>query len=146
MPEPTEVVEGTIPVFHRLAKILIDPGATHSFVSPTFMLGIDVKVERLPYDLEVRTPTGNQTLFANEVYENCDLWIGERKLVVDLISLVIKGYDVILGMDWLAHYHGQVDCRLKVIEFCIPGDATLKLDVPGMLSFTAFYTGIRARN
>nr|XP_027067024.1 uncharacterized protein LOC113692713 [Coffea arabica] len=43
VPEPSKVVEGTIPVFHRLTKILIDPGATHSFVSPTFMLGIDVK-------------------------------------------------------------------------------------------------------
>ncbi|XP_071924797.1 uncharacterized protein [Coffea arabica] len=60
--EPTKVVEGTIPVFHRLARILIDPGATHSFVNPAFMLGIDSKVERLPYDLEVRTPTGEATL------------------------------------------------------------------------------------
>ena len=57
--ELTEVVEGTIPVFYRLAKILIDPGATHSFVSPAFMLRINMKVERLPYDLEVRTPMGN---------------------------------------------------------------------------------------
>ncbi|XP_071914134.1 uncharacterized protein [Coffea arabica] len=62
VPEPTEVVEGTIPVFHRLARILIDPGATHSFVNPAFMLGIDLKVEKLPYDLEVRTPTGKATL------------------------------------------------------------------------------------
>ncbi|XP_027158421.1 uncharacterized protein LOC113760045 [Coffea eugenioides] len=38
VPEPTKVVEGTIPVFHRLARILIDPGATHSFVNPAFML------------------------------------------------------------------------------------------------------------
>ena len=91
VPEPSEVVEDTIPVFHRLTKILIDPGTTHSFVSPTFMLGIDVKAERLPYDLEVRTPTGNQCLFANEVYRNYDIWVGERKLVVDLISLAIKG-------------------------------------------------------
>ena len=112
-----EVVEGTIPVFHRLAKILINPGATHSFVSPAFMLGIDMKVEveRLPYELEVRTPTGNQTLHVNEVYGNCDIWIGERKLVVDLIRLTIKGYDVILGMDWLAYYHAWVDCRIKVV-------------------------------
>ena len=58
-----------IPIFHHLTKILIDLGATHSFVSPTFILGIDVKVERLPYDLEVRTPTGNQFLLANEVYK-----------------------------------------------------------------------------
>nr|XP_027101649.1 uncharacterized protein LOC113722569 [Coffea arabica] len=145
VPEPMEVVKGTIHVFHHLAKILIDPGATHSFVSLTFMLGIDVKVERLPYDLEVRTPTGNQTLLANEVYKNCDLWIGERKLVVNLIRLAIKGYDVILGIDWLAHYHARVDCRLKVVEFYIPGEATLKLDMRGRLASSALISGIRAQ-
>ena len=71
------VVEGTIPIFHRSAKILIDPSATHSFVNPTFMCGIDVKAKRLPYDLEVRTPTGDQCLLANAVYRNCGVWIGE---------------------------------------------------------------------
>ncbi|XP_071913986.1 uncharacterized protein [Coffea arabica] len=114
--EPTKVVEDTIPVFHRL-----------------------------PYDLEVRTPTGSQILLANEVYRNCDIWEGERKLVVGLISLTIKGYDVILGMDWLAHYHARVDCRMKVVEFCIPGETTLKLDVRGMLASSALISGIRAR-
>ncbi|XP_071925875.1 uncharacterized protein [Coffea arabica] len=142
VPAPTEVVEGTIPVFHRLVRILIDPGATHSFVNPAFILGIDLKVERLPYDLEVRTPTGNQILLANEVYRNCDIWVDERKLVVDLISLAIKGYDVILGMD---HYHARVDCRMKVVEFCIPGEATLKLDVRGMIASSTLISGIRAR-
>ncbi|XP_071909706.1 uncharacterized protein [Coffea arabica] len=109
------------------------------------MLGIGMKVERLPYDLEVRTPTSNQVLLANEVYRNCDIWVGERKLVVDLISLVIKGYDVILGMDWLTHYHARVDCRMKVVEFCIPVEATLKLDVRGILASSALISRIRER-
>ena len=99
VPDSSEIVEGTIPVFHHLVKILIDPSATHSFVNPTFMCEIDMKAESLPYDLEVRTPTGDQYLLANEVYKNCEIWIGERKLVVDLISLVIKGYDVIIGRE-----------------------------------------------
>ncbi|XP_027071874.1 uncharacterized protein [Coffea arabica] len=131
VPEPSKVVE--------------DPGATHSFVTPAFMFGIDVKAERLPYDLEVKTPTGNQSLLANEVYRNCDIWVGEWKLVIDLISLTIKGYDVILEMDWLAHYHARVDCRMKVVEFCIPSEATLKLDVRGMLASSALISGIRVR-
>ena len=58
VPDATEVVEGTIPIFHRLTKILIDAGAIHSFVNPIFMSGIDVKPFKLPYDLEVRTPMG----------------------------------------------------------------------------------------
>nr|XP_027077046.1 uncharacterized protein LOC113700806 [Coffea arabica] len=110
IPDSTEVVEGTIPMFHRLVKVLIDPGATHYFVNPNFMSGIDVKPIKLPYDLEVRTPTGDQNLITNLVYKNCEIWVGERKLLADLMSLAIKGYDVILGMDWLTHYHTQLNC------------------------------------
>ena len=110
MPNPSEVIEGMIPFFHCLAKILINSGVTHSFVNSTFMCRINVKAERLPYDLEVRTPTDDQFLLANEVYRNYDIWGGERKLVVNLISLTIKGYDAIIGMDWLTHYHIRVDC------------------------------------
>ena len=51
IPDSTEVIEGTIHVFHRLAKVLIDPGATNSFVEPEFMSGVDVKSVKLPYDL-----------------------------------------------------------------------------------------------
>nr|XP_027101529.1 uncharacterized protein LOC113722417 [Coffea arabica] len=66
-------MEGTIPIFHCLAKILIDPGATHSFVSPAFMFGIDVKAERLPYDLEMKTPTGGRVLHTGEATLKLDV-------------------------------------------------------------------------
>nr|XP_027127768.1 uncharacterized protein LOC113743892 [Coffea arabica] len=129
VPDSSKVVEGTIPIFHRLARVLIDPGATHSFVNPTFMSRIDVKSVRLPFDLEVRTPMGNKNIITSLAYKNCEFWIGERKMLVDLISLDIKGYDVIIGMDFLAHHHAKLDCRAKVLELWIPGEATLKLDV-----------------
>ncbi|XP_071924798.1 uncharacterized protein [Coffea arabica] len=48
-------------------------------------------------------------------------------------------------MDWLAHYHARVDCRMKVVEFCIPREATLKLDVRGMIASSVLISGIRAR-
>ncbi|XP_071905605.1 uncharacterized protein [Coffea arabica] len=110
VPDSSEVVEGTLPIFHRLAKVLIDPGATHSFVNPSFMSGIDVQPVRLPFDLEVRTPMGNKNVITSLAYKNCEFWIGERKMLVDLISLDIKSYDVIIGMDFLGHYHAKLDC------------------------------------
>ena len=61
------------------------------------MYAIDVKAERLSYDLEVRTLTGDQYLLANEVYRNCEIWVGKCKLIVDFISLAIKGFDIIIG-------------------------------------------------
>ncbi|XP_027166680.1 uncharacterized protein LOC113766715 [Coffea eugenioides] len=145
IPEAIEVVEGTIPIFNHLARVFIDPGATHSFINPNFMSGIDLKLIKLPYDLEIKTPTGDQSLIANLVYRDCEVCVGERKLLADLISLAIKGYDVILGMDWLARYNVQLNCRTKIVELCIPGEATLKLDVRGKLASSALISGIRAR-
>ncbi|XP_027124343.1 uncharacterized protein LOC113769317 [Coffea eugenioides] len=145
VPDSSEVVEGTLPIFHRLAKVLIDPGATHSFVNPSFMSGIDVQPVKLPFDLEVRTPMGNKNVITSLAYKNCEFWIGERKMLVDLISLDIQGYDVIIGMDFLGHHHAKLDCRAKVVEFCIPGEATLRLDVKGRLASSAMISGIRAR-
>ncbi|XP_071905663.1 uncharacterized protein [Coffea arabica] len=145
VPDSSEVVEGTLLIFHRLAKVLINPSATHSFVNPTFMSGIDVKPVRLPFDLEVRTPMGNKNVITSLAYKNCEFWIGERKMLVDLISLGIRGYDVIIGMDFLGHHHAKLDYRAKVVEFCIPGEATLRLDVKGRLASSAMISGIRAR-
>ncbi|XP_071925131.1 transposon Tf2-1 polyprotein [Coffea arabica] len=145
VPDSSEVVEGTLPIFHRLAKVLIDPGATHSFVNPSFMSGIAVRPVKLPFDLEVRTPMGDKRIIASLAFKDCEFWIGERKMLVDLISLDIKGYDVIIGMDFLGQYHAKLDCRAKVVEFCIPGEATLRLDVKGRLASSAMISGIRAR-
>nr|XP_027086653.1 uncharacterized protein LOC113708392 [Coffea arabica] len=145
VPDSSEVVEGTLPIFHRLARVLIIPGATHSFVNPTFMSGIDVKPVRLPFDLEVRTPMGKKSIITSLVYKNYEFWIGEHKMLVDLVSLDIKGYDVIIGMDFLTHYHAKLYCRAKMVEFWIPGEVTLKLDVKGRLASSAMILGIRAR-
>ncbi|XP_071928044.1 uncharacterized protein [Coffea arabica] len=145
VPDSLEVVEGSLPIFHRLARVLIDPGATHSFVNPNFMSGIDLQPVRLPFDLEVRTPMDSKGIIASLAYKNCEFWVGECKMLVDLVSLDIKGYDVIIGMDFLTHYHAKLDCREKVVEFWIPGEATLKLDVKDMLASSAMISGVRAR-
>ncbi|XP_071912237.1 uncharacterized protein [Coffea arabica] len=109
------------------------------------MGGIDLKPINLPYDLEVKTPTGNQSLIANLVYRDCEIWVGERKLLADLIGLAIKWYDVILGMDWLTRYNAQINCKTKIVELCIQGEATLKLDVRDRLASSALISGIRVR-
>ncbi|XP_071940239.1 uncharacterized protein [Coffea arabica] len=143
--DPSAVIEGTLSLFRRTANVLIDPGATHSFVNPAFMAHIDVKAEKLPYDLEIKTPITNKSLLANMVYKESEVWVGEQKLLVDLIELALKGYDVILGMDWLAKYYAHLDCRTKTVDLHIPGEPTLHLDVRRKLTSATLISGIRAR-
>ena len=40
---------------------------------------------------------------------------------MDLISLEMKDFDVILGMDWLTKHHASIDCFRKRVVFAMPG-------------------------
>ncbi|XP_071905720.1 uncharacterized protein [Coffea arabica] len=88
---------------------------------------------------------GDQCLVTSKMYVNCEIWVGERQLLGNLISLAIKGYDVILDMDWLVRYDAQLDCKRKIVKFRIPGEATIKLDVRGSLASSVMVSGIRVR-
>ena len=109
------------------------------------MCEIDIKLAKLPYNLKVRTLTSDQCLITSTVYKNCEILIGKRKLLGDLISLAIKGYDVILGMDWLVEYDAQFDCKRKVMEFRISREAILRLDVRVRLASSVLISKIWVR-
>ena len=42
----------------------------------------------------------NQSLIANWMNINYEIWAGNCKLLIDLISLIIKGYDIIPGVNF----------------------------------------------
>ena len=92
------VVEGIILLYNSWARILFDPGATHSFIRTTYAIDLGLNFEKLEQALNVDLPTGEQ-LGTSQVCKGCVLRIGEHKLIVDLIALDLKGYDVIFGMD-----------------------------------------------
>ena len=48
------------------------------------------------------------------------LTIGSHVFPSDLITLESQGLDVILGMDWLSMYGGNIDCASKSIFLTTP--------------------------
>lgn len=54
------------------------------------------------------------------VCKSCVIVIDGHELVIDLILLDMKDFDVIIGMDWLASYHATVNCYMKEVVFRIP--------------------------
>nr|XP_027186773.1 uncharacterized protein LOC101514449 [Cicer arietinum] len=72
--------------------------------------------------LVVATPVGGN-LLAKSVYRSCDVTIDGKVLPVDLVVIDLIGFDVILGMDWLALHHATLDCHNKVVKFEIPGQS-----------------------
>ena len=124
----SEVVEGTLLVTGKPAKVLIDPGSMHSFIRPRLMKGTNLKLETLPYTVEVSTPTWKQTIESDKLFWECEIRIGEKIFLIDLISLGIHGYDVILGMDLLAKQYVYINCRTKEVSLCLPGEPILNLN------------------
>ena len=50
------------------------------------------------------------------IYRNHHLNVSARNLLVDLVKIEIQGFDVILGVDYLAKSQVTIDCRRKVIS------------------------------
>ena len=121
-----DMVEGKLLISGKLAKVLLDPGSTHSFVRPKFIQELGLNMEELPHWIEVSIPTGETKHMTDKIWKGCEVMISDRKCPADLISLSINGYDVILGMDWLSKYYVLIDCKTKNIKLCVPGEPVLE--------------------
>ena len=97
-----------------MGRILFDLGATHSFIRTTYVIDLGINFEKLKQTLNVDLPTGEQ-LGISQVCKGCVIRIGEHELIVDLIALDLKGYDVIFGMDLLSTFRAMMDCFRKQI-------------------------------
>ena len=121
-----DVVTGMILVFDCDAHILIDPGATHSFISMGFISNVNVESQSIDCSIVVSLPIGDSRL-AESVYMDSRVIIGGQKFMENLILLDIHDFDVILGMDWLSRHHATVDCYRKEVRLCIPGQTEVVL-------------------
>lgn len=48
---------------------------------------------------------------------HCSIIYNDRTFHANLVCLALKHLDVILGMDWLSHYHCLLDCSRKTVIF-----------------------------
>ena len=95
------IVKGTLSIFDDDARILIDPGATHSFISSEYVERVGMTPVPLGCGLEITTPTG-ESLLPSQMLKGSLFSIEGQIMEADLILIDLKGLDVILGMDWLA--------------------------------------------
>ena len=128
-----EVVEGTLSISGKPAKVLLDPDSTHSFIRPVFVRKLGLESKILPYVVKVSTPTGGRTLGTDKMCKDCEIVVHGRIFPANLISLPINGYNVILDMDWLAQYYVQINCKTKDVSFCVPGEPVLNLNFQRVL-------------
>jgi hypothetical protein len=108
------VVLGEFLVSSVLATVLFDSGASHSFISSSFVEKHNIPTVLLKLPLLTRTPGADI---------RCQLGCSRVRIILsgveflaDLVVLKSKGIDVILGMDWLSLHDGHIGCAAKVVN------------------------------
>lgn len=110
----TNVVAGTLPINSVNAKVLIDSGATRSFISQEFALKLRCATQPLDKVLIIEVANRDQ-IPVNEVCPKCEIEILGHCFLADLIPFKLGEFDVILGMDWLTTHDAQIDCKNKKV-------------------------------
>ncbi|XP_070025706.1 uncharacterized protein [Nicotiana sylvestris] len=138
-----DVVTGILSISSYDVYALIDPGFTLSYITPLVAGKFGIKLE-LVKPFEVSTPVGD-SMIAKQIYRGCIIVVHGRPTVADLIKLDMVEFDVIMGMDWLASCHANVDCRLKIVQFQFPGEPILEWKGNTALSRGRFICYLKAR-
>ena len=115
-----DVMTGTLSILGDDARVLINPWATHSFISREYVARVGTTPVPLSCSLEIATPTG-ESLWHNQMLKGSLFSIEGQDMEADLILIDLKGLDVILGMDWLAANYASMDCFRKEVIFRRPG-------------------------
>ena len=115
-----DVVTGTLYIFGDDARVLIDSGATHSFISHEYVTRVEATPVPLGYVLEIATPIG-ESLWPSQMLKGSLFSIEGQDMEANLIVIDLKGLDVILGMDWLSLNYASVDCFRKEVLLKRPG-------------------------
>nr|CAD1835029.1 unnamed protein product [Ananas comosus var. bracteatus] len=114
-----DVVAGIILVHSTRARALFDTGASNSFISKSFAKAHDIEISLCADSWWVDAP--EHTFSIKDECRACRVQIGDWIMLVNLLVLNrMKGFDIVLGIDWLSKYSATIDCKSKVITFREP--------------------------
>ncbi|XP_022865430.1 uncharacterized protein LOC111385281, partial [Olea europaea var. sylvestris] len=119
--EDPNVMAGILSISELPAYVLIDSGATHSFISTAFIAKSRTACEKSDSVLEISIPSG-RILNTNQIARAVKLVMEGKEFVADLHLLDMKDFDVILGMDWLGSNHATIRCFEKEVVLKRPGE------------------------
>jgi predicted aspartyl protease len=98
-PEGASVLAGTFFINDTPVKILFDSGATHSFISENLLGKLGLKGMQTKSAYKITMLGGN--ISSHLVTFGVPLKLGSKVIQSNLITIKLKGMDVILGMDWM---------------------------------------------
>ena len=97
-PGPSNMVPSQISITQTSTYVLMDTGASHSFVPASFVEKLNRNLEPMPVICGVFLPSREDMLVRTWV-RVVPVWVENHELTVDLLVLDLHEYDVIFGMD-----------------------------------------------
>ena len=116
------MIQGTFLLFRLWARVLLDSGASHSFIAASCVRVLGLAVETLDEPpLHVSSPLGTKARI-DRICRGCELEISAILLTVDLRVMNMLEFEVILGMDWLTAHRVVIDCdHMRVTAYTPDG-------------------------
>jgi hypothetical protein len=94
--------------------VLFDSGASHSFISATYVEKHNLPIALLKCQMIVSSLGGDMPIM--QLCPKVNLKIRVIDFVANLNVLESKGIDVILRMDWLSKHKVLIDCAKKTVN------------------------------
>eukprot|EP00253_Pinus_taeda_P021183 PITA_21183 len=113
--QPT-MVEFEGKISNLTISVLIDPGATLSYVNPKVVERCNLQSAKFKNPWLVQLATGAKRRVTAKI-NDCSFTIADQPITADLNILPLGSYDILIGMDWLEKHWSLVDCKTKVIYY-----------------------------
>eukprot|EP00253_Pinus_taeda_P032966 PITA_32966 len=113
--QPT-MVEFEGKISNLTISVLIDPGATLSYVNPKVVERCNLQSAKFKNPWLVQLATGAKRRVTAKI-NDCSFTIADQPITADLNILPLDSYDILIGMDWLEKHWSLVDCKTKVIYY-----------------------------
>jgi hypothetical protein len=109
-----DIVLGMFLTSSHPATILFNFGASHSFVSSSFVAKHSLPIATMKHTMLVSSPGGE--IRTKHICPAVSITIREVDFPSNLILLDSKGIEIILGMDWLNKYDRVIQCARKAVK------------------------------
>ncbi|GKC86478.1 putative reverse transcriptase domain-containing protein, partial [Tanacetum coccineum] len=109
------MVTGTFLLNNRYASILFDSGSDRSFVNTRFSLLLDIKPIKIKDSYEVELADG-RIVSTNTILKGYTLSLVNHIFEIDLMSIELGTFDIIICMDWLVKHDAVIVCGEKLVR------------------------------
>jgi hypothetical protein len=108
---------------HR-ATILFDSGASHSFILSSFVAMYNLPIATIKHTMLVSSPGGE--ISTKHICPIVSISIRGVDFASNLILLVSKDIDIILGMNWLRKYDRVIQCAKMTVRLTKEDGTTIE--------------------